>query len=197
MNKSESKYFNTARLMNEALIKLLEVKNFEYITVKEICQKAGVNRSTFYLHYETLTDLLSETTENIMQEFLSMFNTAPGDFISGISNVELDSLMLINSDYLLPYLTFIKEHKSIYLAFYKNPACMQVENKIQNMSKHVFAPILDRFNIPHDERQYIISFYIHGCTAVIKEWVYNGCKEPIEKIERIITERIVYKSQDK
>ena len=33
-----------------------------YITVKEICEKAGVNRSTFYLHYENTTDLLQETT---------------------------------------------------------------------------------------------------------------------------------------
>lgn len=49
MNKNETKYLNTARLMNEALLILLEKKNYEFITVKEICKKAGVNRSTFYL----------------------------------------------------------------------------------------------------------------------------------------------------
>ena len=52
MNKSESKYYNTALLMDEALLLLLENKEFDFITVKEVCQKAGVNRSTFYLHYE-------------------------------------------------------------------------------------------------------------------------------------------------
>ena len=41
MNKSESKYFNTAKKMDDALIALLETKPFEYITVKEICEKAG------------------------------------------------------------------------------------------------------------------------------------------------------------
>lgn len=70
MDKSESKYFNTALLMDEALIRLLEVKDYEYITVKEICEKAGVNRSTFYLHYETVNDLLSECLENIKKRFL-------------------------------------------------------------------------------------------------------------------------------
>ncbi len=54
MNKNESKYFNTALLMDEALIHLLTKKDIGYITVKEICEKAGVNRSTFYLHYEIL-----------------------------------------------------------------------------------------------------------------------------------------------
>ena len=56
MNKSESKYLNTARLMDEAFILLLDKKDYEFITVKEICEKAGVNRSTFYLHYETINE---------------------------------------------------------------------------------------------------------------------------------------------
>ena len=54
MNKSESKYFATAARMDEAFLELIEKKDFAYITVKEICEKAGVNRSTFYLHYETV-----------------------------------------------------------------------------------------------------------------------------------------------
>lgn len=54
MNRSESKYFNTARRMDEALLSLLEEKDFAYITVREICARAGVNRSTFYLHYESM-----------------------------------------------------------------------------------------------------------------------------------------------
>ena len=51
MNRSESRYFATAARMDEAFLTLLAKKDFEYITVKEICEVAGVNRSTFYLHY--------------------------------------------------------------------------------------------------------------------------------------------------
>jgi len=54
--------------MDEALICLLEKKDFEYITIKEICQEAGVNRSTFYLHYENTRDLLEETVEYLVKE---------------------------------------------------------------------------------------------------------------------------------
>lgn len=71
MNKSESKYFHTALRMNEALISLLEKKDLEFITVKEICETAGVNRSTFYLHYETISDLMNETVEMVDKRFLS------------------------------------------------------------------------------------------------------------------------------
>lgn len=69
MKKSESKYFNTAALMDEALIALLRKKDLKYITVKEVCEKAGVNRSTFYLHYETLSDLTAEAMEYVDRRF--------------------------------------------------------------------------------------------------------------------------------
>lgn len=47
MNRSESKYFNTAVCMDEAFLSILGKKDLSFITVKEICEKAGVNRSTF------------------------------------------------------------------------------------------------------------------------------------------------------
>ena len=65
MNKSESKYFHTAQKMDEALLALLSEKDLDYITVKEICKVSGVSRSTFYLHYETIGDLLLETAQYI------------------------------------------------------------------------------------------------------------------------------------
>ena len=78
MNKNESKYYNTALLMDEALLQLLEKKDFAFISVKEICQKAGVNRSTFYLHYENTDELLEETIERLNDRFVSSF---PKDLI--------------------------------------------------------------------------------------------------------------------
>jgi AcrR family transcriptional regulator len=53
---------------------LLEKKEFEFITIKEICEKAGVNRTTFYLHYESMDDLLIETIEMVTKRFYDTFN---------------------------------------------------------------------------------------------------------------------------
>ena len=72
MNRSESKYFATATRMDEAFLTLLAKKNFEYITVKEFCEVAGVNRSTFYLHYETMSDLLSESVGRMNEQFFAL-----------------------------------------------------------------------------------------------------------------------------
>lgn len=95
MNKNESKYFNTATKMDQAFLELLEKKDFSYITVKEICAKAGVNRSTFYLHYETVEDLLSESVEYMNEQFLSHMKQDTEVFMTRIKECPVEQLYLV------------------------------------------------------------------------------------------------------
>lgn len=106
MNKQESKYFNTASLMDEALLLLLEEKEYDRITVKEVCKKAGVNRTTFYLHYEGMNDLLEETAAMINERFRASLASVP----SG----DPSKVVLTSEAYLRPYLGFIKENMRAY-----------------------------------------------------------------------------------
>ena len=117
VNKSESKYFNTALLMDEALLTLLEKKDFEFISVKEICNKAGVNRSTFYLHYESMDDLLKETLNLINKKFNESF----GEKIINLKVSSKEELFFIKDEYLIPYLTLIKKHKKVFKLIHDKP----------------------------------------------------------------------------
>lgn len=186
MNKNESKYFNTAILFNEALIYLLEKKDIEYITVKEICNKAGVNRSTFYLHYESINDLVEETMEYINKNFIDYFNENSKDVIDKIKKSPLKELKLIEKKYLTPYLTFIKDNKRVFKASFNNPKGMNTLNRYNNLKTYILNPILERFNVVEKERNYLIAFHINGIMAIIKEWINNDCKDSIFEIEDII-----------
>ena len=104
MKKNESKYFYTASLMNQALLALLEKKDLEFISITEITQRAGVSRSTFYLHYDNIYELLEETLENLNKEFLSSFAVTPPLNIMSTNNA-----FLLTEDYLIPYLNFCKK----------------------------------------------------------------------------------------
>ena len=114
MNKSESKYFNTAVKMDLALISLLKNKTFEYITIRELCETAGVNRSTFYLHYSNIGDLLDETTRYLLDNFLSYFSNETKTIAFNISSCESDELIFVCDKYLAPYLTYIKENREVF-----------------------------------------------------------------------------------
>lgn len=186
MTKSESKYFKTARIMDEALITLLCKKDIPFISVKEICEIAGVNRSTFYLHYESIGDLLQETVEYIQEEFEKYFTGKADKFISGIEQMPLNELVLIHDEYLIPYLTFIKEHKHIFKATLNNPGSLQADDRFSALFRHVIQPIFIRFGIPDEEQIYWLLYHINGVVAIIKQWLKVDCKESIEDMVRII-----------
>ena len=115
--------------MNQALISLLKVKDLEYITVKEICQKAGVNRSTFYLHYQSIADLVNETMENVNQNFMSYFSQDTQGVADRLHRADLPDLVLVTRDYLHPYLRFVSQNKDLYRAAFRNPGEMQANTK--------------------------------------------------------------------
>ena len=186
MNKSESKYFNTALRMDEALLALLEEKDLEYITVKEICHRAGVNRSTFYLHYETIADLVNETLEMINQRFLSYFPQQEEEVLGNMGSREREELVLVTREYLLPYLRFIRDNKKVYRAAFRNPNSMQAYARYGELKQHILAPILERFEIPVAHRPYYIAYYVEGIAAIIKEWLRQDCADEVEMIAGII-----------
>lgn len=186
MNKKGSQYFNTVILFDEALIYLLEKKNIEYITVKEICNKAGVNRSTFYLHYESINDLVEETMSYINKKFMDYFDQDSKEFVDKIRCSSLEDLKLVEKKYLTPYLTFIKDNKKIFRASFNNPKGMSAFVKYNHLKDCVLIPILERFNIAQKERNYLIAFYINGIMAIIEEWINADCKDSISDIEDVI-----------
>lgn len=185
LSKAESKYYNTACLMNEALILLLEKKDYSFITVKEICEKAGVNRSTFYLHYETMDDLLSESIEYVGNKLHKKYSEKVLNK-QIISSSKLEDLILITPEYLLPYLEFLKENKAIYKIAYSQPNVFKVDLVLKHLHKNIFDPILNKFEIPLNEQKYMMQFYLSGISSIIIEWIKNGCKENIQLIVNVI-----------
>ncbi|MBR6572775.1 MAG: TetR/AcrR family transcriptional regulator [Clostridia bacterium] len=191
MNKSESKYFNTAVKFDKALLSLLEKKPFEYITISEICEKAEVNRSTFYLHYENTVELLKETTRYVLDNFSSYF---PSNIVledmnkitTKYENCDLRELDFINEKHLYPYLLFIKENQRVFSAMLLQSKAFDTVEIFHRLFDNVFKPILDRFNYPRDEQNYVMMFYLNGITAIITEWLKDGCKKDIEDISAII-----------
>lgn len=193
MNKSESKYFATAARMDVAFLTLLEKKDFAYITVKEICEAAGVNRSTFYLHYETMADLLSESVSHMNEQFLTYMKKDSQTFVTKLRDCPLDELYLITPEYLTPYLGYIEQHKRLFRTATENAAVLGMDKSYDRMFRHVFTPILDRYGIPQQDRRYIMAFFIQGLMAIISEWLRNDCADSIayvvDMIQRCVKRR--------
>ena len=191
MNKNESKYFNTAIRMDEALITLLEKKDFEYITIKEICDTAGVNRSTFYLHYENTFDLLQETARYILDQHYAYYSSDTKGITERFVNCELRDLVFITSEYLTPYLNFIKDNQRIFKVSIKQFNSLNMGDVYGRMFDNIFNPILERFHIPENERSYMMKFYLTGVYAIVMEWLDNNCSDDMETVTQVITDCVM------
>lgn len=188
LNKSESKYFATAARMDEAFFALLEKKDFAYITVKEICEAAGVNRSTFYLHYETMADLLEESVSHMKKD--------TDAFVTKMRDCPLDELYLITPEYLTPYLGYIEQNKQLFRTATENAAVLGMDKSYERMFRHVFTPILDRYGIPQQDRPYLMAFYIQGLMAIISEWLKNDCNDSIANVVNVIQQCVKHRREE-
>ena len=186
MKRSDSKYFNTAEKMDKAFLQILQKKDLEYITVTEICKSRGVNRSTFYLHYENIGDLLQESAEYFINKFVDHMQESPANFINNINTLPKEELYLVTPKYFKPYLEYIKENKRLFYAILKKSSYMDFHSAYNGLFKYVISPIMARFDIPTTRREYVSDFYVNGITAVVLRWIEADCKESIEYIMSVI-----------
>ena len=191
MNKNESKYFNTAIRMDEALISLLDKKDFEYITIKEICDTAGVNRSTFYLHYENTSDLLKETTRYIIDKHFAYYKIDKAHISLQFETCKREELLFITDEYLVPYLKFIKDNQRLFKVSIKHFNSLSMDSVYGRMFEYIFNPILERFHVPGNERSYTMKFYLTGVYAIAMEWLDKNCSDDIETIIKVITDCVM------
>jgi len=186
MNRSESKYFHTAVKMDLALIDLLEEKPFEYVTVSELCKRAGVNRSTFYLHYENTGDLLAETTRYLLDSFRACFPEERDRITDRFSGCALPELNYITEEYLCPYLAYIRENRRVFATAMKHTGVFGFDEIYRRMYQHIFDPILARFQYPVRDREYAMMFYLQGIHAIVAHWLKENCGRPEKEIAQVI-----------
>lgn len=189
MKKNKTKYAFSAQLMNQAILLLLEKKDIEFITVTEITKKAGVTRSTFYLHYDSIYDLLEETIEKLQEDFINSFEVEPYYEIKSKQDA-----YLITEDKLVPYLNFVKENKRVLKLIHSKPQLFHAKETFIKMYKKVFLPAISKFNVPESKKEYKLSYFTSGVVAIINKWIETDCETPIEELFDIIKECIGYEN---
>ena len=71
-NLADRRVRKTRALLRQGLIGLMREKSVQDITVKELCEACDINRSTFYLHYTDVAQLLHSIEDELLVEFERM-----------------------------------------------------------------------------------------------------------------------------
>ena len=179
MGKSETKFNNTAKKMNAAMIELLEEKEFEEINVMELCERAGVNRSTFYSHYNNTRELLEEVHNFFNNELYKSYSVEEQSANQNIASVLEEELVT--------YLEFIQSHRTFFMSYMDHLGNFKRDEFYTSIKKSALIPMLKHKNITDETTINLVSqFYLQGIAAIIKDWIYNNCVEDVTYIAETI-----------
>ena len=111
--------------------------------------------------------------------------------VHGLENCSRKELIFITDEYLLPYLTFIKDNRRIFKLAIKRFRVMNMDDVYGKMFKYIFEPILVQFGVPLKERTYVIKFYLTGVFAIAMEWLDNDCSDDIDFIIKVMRDCVL------
>lgn len=81
----------------------------------------------------------------------------------------MDELYLVTLAYLIHYLEYIGQNKRLFRTALKNSGSLGLDKTYSRMMEYMFISILERFGIAEPDRNYLLTFYIHGIMAIISD----------------------------
>lgn len=176
--KSQSKAaIRTRKWITDALISLMEQKDFADISITEIVEKADVSRQSFYRHFSTKEEVFDEYFyENIIKKFKDTYNPKPDDTVYKVLEF---------------YFAFWYENTDVMNLVQKANYPLQMFDKYDHVLRVHLADSLDvlqRQIATHDESESEVlkSFIIGGLYNAKHQWTTTGyIKSPQEMAEII------------
>ena len=99
LKKEDRRVRRTKKLLTQALTELLQTKQINEITVKELTDLADMNRGTFYLYYKDIFDMLEKIEEELFQKLDAIAQTHEhGDLTEQVKPILLDLFHFINEN---------------------------------------------------------------------------------------------------
>lgn len=179
--KKDLRVLKTKKNLFETLINLLKEKPFEEIKVSDICEKAMINRSTFYAHYTDKYELLAAYIDD-----LRMHLAAELEKNTAISNMKEYYLEMISL-----FLNQVESKKDIFNSIIVNNKNSIIMDMIYDVARHDIKRHLDEDTSSQQVPNQIVSeFYIGAVFNVGISWLQNNNnyskQEILEYLEKMI-----------
>jgi AcrR family transcriptional regulator len=176
----------TRESIRDAMINLIEEVGFESIAIKDIANRANINRGTFYLHYHDKFDLLDQTENEIVEDLK--------EILIKESNWGFEDYL--NADKPLPVIVkifeYFKSKSRIMHAILGLKANPNFHGRMRNAIESNLHAL--GLSIPEDNTQfsvpvsYFISYISAAHMGVIQSWLNTGCQESPEEMAVILSQ---------
>lgn len=176
--KMDRRVRKTRKQLREGLARLMETKSIRDIKVKELVEEVDINRSTFYLHYSDIYDMLSQIEEELIEEIqdaLRMYPLGPNRQ---------------SAAFLCRMFEIMSENRGIYKAICgpngDGKFVTRLENVVASEAFRSLRPLLAQ--VPEREIRFLYAYCLNGCVGLIKMWlIYDGKERPEEMADLMVS----------
>ena len=160
-------------LLHQALLALLKEKPLGKITVRELCLKAGVNRTTFYNHYQSPEDILRELVQQYVFSLSTLFDSPNHTFLSVITLVL--ELMERSCDQILPLMQAL-------------PGAYLSESilALPQIDRQLTQALETSGKLSYKEE--LRAFILAGSSRLISDWLETSSRRPAAEEAQLILE---------
>ncbi|TSB47391.1 TetR/AcrR family transcriptional regulator [Alkalicoccobacillus porphyridii] len=174
-NKIDRRKQYTKMVLKDGLIQLLKEKPISSVTVKELCELADVNRSTFYSHYKDPYDLLDKMGEEIVVDMTATLNSY---------NFKKEEEVLQMTEKILEYVATKSEICQVLLSEHGETA---FKRRVMKLTQQIIMEKwLDDYHLRGKLSDYIPLLILSGSIEVIKNWLGNGRQESTAEMASLI-----------
>ena len=168
LKKEDRRVRRTKKLLTHALTKLLEKKQVNEITVKELTDLADMNRGTFYLYYKDIYDMLEKIEDEMFQKLDVIAQTHEhGDITQEVKPILLDLFRFIGENQEMCRILLSPNGDINFLH--------RLYEAIRERIREIWADQVEA--VSEKEFDYRYSFVVFGCAGMIRAWVNRNCQE--------------------
>lgn len=182
--KADRRVVKTKRAIRDAFIKLLAIKDFNEITVKDIADVADVDRKTVYNYYRGVYDIRDEVENELVQ----LSEEAGREFtVERIKN-PLDCFQILSE--------VINRDIDLYGNLFKINANSQAMRKIrENFQQKLYDVFSRDVSLTDVQSQLCADFIASGMLTVFQKWFNSDRVVPLEEVSKQVGTLVVYGMQ--
>ena len=173
--KVDRRVIKTRRQLKKGLAALMKEKSVNQITVKELVEEVDINRSTFYLHFKDIQDLLREIEENMEAQIKRAIEEHP--IVSGNDNAFY---------FIEDMFRVLDEEREISKALIGPNGDMGFIHRIERIIKENSRGTLEKmFPGKKEDLKYFYAFCLSGCLGLVKVWLNEGEEKSPEEMAQM------------
>ena len=158
----------TKTVLKEALLGILKTKPIARVTIKELCEAAGLNRGTFYLHYYEPNDVLKEIEEDFIREKMSFMD----HYLKDDNPAQLASLF-----------EAIISNREISMILFGHNGSPQFTERIKELVREgILREWQEEFpGYSRSDLEFVYEFVFPGAMNLILKWLSDSGEFPVSE----------------